>query len=68
MLAFLFCRMEKPNANQTLAPHIALVAVQLFFGSAAVLGKAALQTLPSYAIVGFRVSGATGAKFLQTFK
>ena len=40
------------------APHLALVFVQLMFGSAAVLGKTALQAFPSYAIVGFRVGGA----------
>jgi drug/metabolite transporter (DMT)-like permease len=45
---------QKPN----LAPHIALFLTQLMFGSSAVLGKAALQAFPSYAIVGFRVGGA----------
>jgi drug/metabolite transporter (DMT)-like permease len=38
--------------------HIALFAVQIMFGSSAVLGKIALQAFPSYAIVGFRVGGA----------
>lgn len=56
-------------SDNNLAPHIALVAVQLFFGSAAVLGKAALQTFPSHAIVGFRVSGAALAFYLlQKFR
>lgn len=51
------------------APHIALLAVQLMFGSAPVLGKAALETFPSYTIVGFRVGGAALAfYFLQRFR
>ena len=55
--------------EKSYAPHVALVAVQLFFGSAAVLGKAALHTFPSNAIVGFRVLGAAFAfYFLQRFR
>lgn len=46
------------------APHIALIAVQLFFGSAAVLGKYALAAFPSVAIVGFRVGGGALAFYL----
>ena len=38
--------------------HMALLAVQIMFGSSAVLGKLALQAFPSFAIVGFRVGGA----------
>ncbi len=57
------------DSNDSFAPHIALFAVQLFFGSAPVLGKAALQTFPSFAIVGFRVGGAALAfYFLQKFR
>lgn len=51
-------------SDNKLAPHIALLAVQIFFGSAAVLGKIALQAFPSSAIVGFRVGGAACAFFL----
>lgn len=52
-----------------LAPHIALLAVQLFFGSAPVFGKFALQTFSPYTIVGFRVGGAALAfYFLQRFR
>lgn len=49
--------MEKSSeiAEKNFAPHIALVAVQIFFGCAPVFGKIALQTFPSFAIVGFRV-------------
>lgn len=56
-------------AEKNYEPHIALIAVQLFFGSAAILGKAALQTFPAFAIVGFRVGGAAFAfYFLQKFR
>lgn len=51
------------------APHIALVAVQLLFGCAPVVGKIALLTFPSYAIVGFRIGCAAIAfYFLQRFR
>lgn len=62
--------MEKPAApNDSLAPHVALLAVQLMFGSAPVLGKFALEAFPSIAIVGFRVAGAALAfYFLQRFR
>lgn len=46
------------------APHIALFAVQILFGSATVLGKYALLAFPSSAIVGFRVGGAAAAFYL----
>ncbi|MGC2237720.1 MAG: DMT family transporter [Pyrinomonadaceae bacterium] len=46
------------------SPHVALVFVQLFFGSAAVLGKVALQTFPAFSIVGFRVGGAALAFYI----
>lgn len=61
--------MEKSKNYNNYSPHIALVAVQLFFGSATVLGKAALMTFPALAIVGFRVGGAAIAfYFLQKFR
>lgn len=53
----------KTTDDNYLAPHIALLSVQIFFGSATVLGKYALQTFSSTAIVGFRVGGA-GLAFL----
>lgn len=57
--------MENSNTDKTdFAPHIALLAVQLMFGSAPVLGKAALLAFPSFAIVGFRVGGAALAFFV----
>lgn len=63
--------MENASAveERSYAPHIALFAVQLMFGSAPVLGKAALLAFPSFAIVGFRVGGAALAfYFLQRFR
>ncbi len=61
---------EKGNGY---APHIALVLVQVFFGSAVILGKFALAAFPPFAIVGFRVAGAALAfgtlqKFSGGFK
>ena len=51
------------------APHLALVAVQVFFGASAVLGKAALQAFPAFAIVGFRVAGGAAAFYVfQKFR
>lgn len=44
-----------------IAPHIALLSVQAFFGASAMLGKFALTAFPPVAIVGFRVAGAAAA-------
>ncbi|MDQ6785686.1 MAG: DMT family transporter [Acidobacteriota bacterium] len=44
--------------NKTYAPHLALVAVQLFFGTFPVVGKYVLQTIPSFTLVAFRTGGA----------
>lgn len=46
------------DAEKKYQPHLALLAVQIMFGSSAFLGKAALAAFPSSAIVGFRVGGA----------
>lgn len=55
--------------KKSYAPHIALIAVQMLFGCAPVIGKIALETFPSYAIVGFRVGAAALAfYFLQRFR
>ena len=45
------------NKQSNYAPHIALLAVNLMFGTAAILGKFALEAFPAFAIVGFRVLG-----------
>ncbi|MGI8670723.1 MAG: DMT family transporter [Aridibacter sp.] len=56
------------NSENNYAPHIALFAVQLMFGSAPILGKFALEAFPSFAIVGFRVAGGALAFYiLQRF-
>ncbi len=61
--------MEQSSPNDNIPPHIALVIVQIFFGAAPVLGKAALLTFSSYSIVGFRVGGAAAAFYLlQKFR
>jgi len=46
------------------APHIALVAVQVMFGSSAILGKYTLAAFPPFSIVGFRVAGAALAFYI----
>jgi hypothetical protein len=40
-------------------PHLALIAVQLLFGTWPIIGKIALRALPSTVLVAFRVGGAT---------
>lgn len=48
-----------PAARHTqAAPHLALVAVQLMFGSWPIAGKIALRVLPSTGLVAFRITGA----------
>jgi drug/metabolite transporter (DMT)-like permease len=41
-----------------MAPHLALVAVQVLFATWPIVGKIALRTVPSVGLVGFRVAGA----------
>jgi drug/metabolite transporter (DMT)-like permease len=61
--------MEKSKNYNNYSPHVALLAVQVMFGSAPILGKFALTTFPPLAIVGFRVGGAALAfYFLQRFR
>ncbi|HZI18395.1 MAG TPA: DMT family transporter [Pyrinomonadaceae bacterium] len=47
-----------------LGPHLALLAVQLIFGTWPVAGKIALRVLPSTGLVMFRVAGAAAAFLL----
>jgi drug/metabolite transporter (DMT)-like permease len=56
--------MNNSPIGRRLGPHAALIFVQLFFGCAPVLGKAALTAFPTSAIVGFRVAGALAAFFI----
>jgi drug/metabolite transporter (DMT)-like permease len=41
------------------APHLALIAVQVLFATWPIAGKIALRTMPSVALVGFRIAGAS---------
>ncbi|HEV7842115.1 MAG TPA: DMT family transporter [Pyrinomonadaceae bacterium] len=41
------------------APHLALISVQLMFGTWPIFGKIALRVLPSTGLVAFRVGGAS---------
>ena len=49
-----------PQSNG-LGPHLALVAVQLIFGTWPIFGKVALRSLPSTGLVALRVAGAAAA-------
>ena len=46
------------------SPYLALLAVQLTFGSLPVIGKVVLKTIPSFALVGFRVGITALALYL----
>ncbi|HLO01303.1 MAG TPA: DMT family transporter [Pyrinomonadaceae bacterium] len=50
----------KPVAvtNHNVAPHIALIMVQVMFGSWPIFGKIALRSMSSTSLVGFRILGA----------
>jgi drug/metabolite transporter (DMT)-like permease len=50
--------LRRSHQNYAAAPHIALVAVQILFATWPIVGKIALRTIPSVALVGFRVAGA----------
>jgi drug/metabolite transporter (DMT)-like permease len=41
------------------APHLALIAVQVMFGTWPIVGKVVLRTIPSTGLVGLRVAGAS---------
>ena len=47
--------MPASSREPSYAPYIALIAVQLSFGSLPVVGKAVLAVIPTVALVGFRV-------------
>ncbi len=52
------------SSEESIAPHIALLFVQLMFGVAPIFGKIALEFFPSYSIVGFRVAGGAIAFYI----
>lgn len=51
--------MPKPEPGSSAAPHLALIGVQILFGSLPVIAKFTLRALPPVALVGFRVAGAS---------
>jgi drug/metabolite transporter (DMT)-like permease len=51
------------RAGRSYAPHVALLLVQVTFGSLPVIGKVVLKVIPSFAVVGFRV-GVTALALL----
>lgn len=44
--------------DKSVAPHLALVIVQIFFGTWPIFGKIALRSISSTSLVGFRIAGA----------
>ena len=51
--------MAKSQSGSSAAPHLALIGVQILFGSLPVIAKFTLRSLPAVALVGFRVAGAS---------
>ncbi|HEX3560279.1 MAG TPA: DMT family transporter [Pyrinomonadaceae bacterium] len=49
------------NKKSGIEPHLALVAVQIIFGTWPIVGKVALRALPSTGLVAMRVAGASAA-------
>ena len=45
-------------ADRAITPHLALIAVQIMFGTWPIIGKIALRSLSSTSLVGFRIMGA----------
>src|SRR5215471_12788750 len=56
MLAF---SILKKLTSKPVAPHLALIAVQILFGTWPIVGKIVLQTVPSVGLVAIRVVGAS---------
>src|SRR6266436_5530946 len=50
--------MRQSQPTSPIAPHLALIAVQVLFATWPIVGKIALRSVPSVALVGFRVAGA----------
>lgn len=46
------------TSNRAITPHLALIAVQIMFGTWAIFGKIVLQSMSSASLVGFRICGA----------
>src|SRR5436190_7168584 len=52
---------EHKFANRSLGPHLALIAVQLMFGTWPIVGKVALRAISTPGLVALRVGGASVA-------
>ncbi len=50
--------MRQSQPTSPVAPHLALIAVQVLFATWPIVGKIALRAVPSVALVGFRIAGA----------
>ncbi|MDX6529128.1 MAG: hypothetical protein QOH41_1418 [Blastocatellia bacterium] len=50
--------LRRSLSNSARAPHLALIVVQILFATWPIVGKIALRTVPSVALVGFRLAGA----------
>ncbi len=60
-----FCSVtSKHKDNSIVAPHLALIAVQLFFGTWPIIGKIVLRSISALELVALRVGGAAIALFL----
>jgi drug/metabolite transporter (DMT)-like permease len=57
-------RNPKSAFRNSSGPHVALLAVQVIFGTWPVLGKIALRTVPSTGLVAIRIGGAAVALLL----
>jgi drug/metabolite transporter (DMT)-like permease len=51
-------KVSRINKHESLAPHLALLGVQLLFGTWPLVGKFVLRTLPSTGLAALRVCGA----------
>lgn len=52
------------KSRSRIGPHLALIAVQIIFGTWPIVGKVALRSIPSTGLVGLRVAGAATAFML----
>jgi drug/metabolite transporter (DMT)-like permease len=51
--------LQRPVRDRAVAPHLALIAVQLIFGTWPIIGKIALRSMTTTELVALRVGGAT---------
>jgi drug/metabolite transporter (DMT)-like permease len=50
--------LQAATTDRPIAPHLALIAVQIMFASWAIFGKIVLQSMSSVSLVGIRICGA----------